>query len=38
VTVGVTDGGAGAFSLTIRIDNNDASEGTYEITISGTAA
>lgn len=38
VTVGVTDGGAGAFSLTVRIDNNDASEGTYEITISGTAA
>lgn len=37
VTVGITDGGAGAFSLTIRIDNNDASEGTYEITISGTA-
>lgn len=37
VTVQVTDGGAGAFSLTIRIDNNDASEGTYEITISGTA-
>lgn len=37
ITVEVTDGGAGAFSLTIRIDNNDASEGTYEITISGTA-
>ena len=37
IIVEVTDGGAGAFSLTIRIDNNDASEGTYEITISGTA-
>lgn len=37
ITVEVTDGGAGAFSLTLRIDNNDASEGTYEITISGTA-
>lgn len=37
VVVEVTDGGAGAFSLTIRIDNNDSSEGTYEITISGTA-
>lgn len=37
ITVQVTDGGAGAFSLTVRIDNNDASEGTYEITISGTA-
>jgi hypothetical protein len=38
ITVGITDAGAGAYSLTIRIDNNDADEGTYEITISGTAA
>lgn len=38
ITVQVTDGGVGAFSLLLLINNNDADEGTYEITISGTAA
>lgn len=34
----VTDGGAGAFSTTLTWDNNDASESTFAITISGTAS
>lgn len=37
IVVTVTDAGAGAFSTTIDFTNNDASESTYAITISGTA-
>ena len=37
LTITVTDAGAGAFSTTITMLNNDASEGTTKLVISGTA-
>jgi hypothetical protein len=37
VVVTVTDSGAGAFSTIVDFTNNDASEGTFAITIAGTA-
>lgn len=37
ITVEVTNGGAGAFSIDVIWPNNDSSEDTYAITLSGTA-
>lgn len=37
IVLTVTDAGAGAFSTIVDFTNNDASEGTYAITVSGTA-
>lgn len=37
MTVEVTDGGAGAFTITLTFPNNDSSESTFDIVISGTA-
>ena len=38
VVVGVTPGGAGAFSIDVHFVNNDSGESPYDITISGTAS
>jgi hypothetical protein len=38
VTVEVTDGGAGAYDVTLTFETNDSSEATYEIDFIGTAA
>lgn len=37
MTIEITDGGAGAFSQTVRFDNNDGNESPFTMSFAGTA-